>query len=539
MPEVPEVPEPRLTGRPRRWPPALSRLPAWTRLQRPPRLPAWTRPQRPPGTARVTAAAAVLGLLVAGTAAALAGPFDSSGQRVAEARRAGAAASGAGAAPAPGAPRGEDSPRLTSAGLPAPAPSAAAVLTTLGSATRVPARGSLSRRLDPLLDKPALGERPVASVVDVASGTVLYDAHAGTARTPASVTKLATAVAALDTLGADHRIETRVVGAEDGGSGGDGKGARKGRLTLVGGGDPTLTARARPDGFASLRELAARTARALKKDGAARSYIVDYDVSLYSGPRLHPIGPNENIAPVTPLMADEGRLDDSRSGPAARSTRPDKDAAERFRDLLRERGVKVGDEVGQHRAPTGARTLASVSSAPLSALVERMLTYSDNDIAEGLARQTALAAHEPASFDGGGKATRARLGKLGLPLDGARFADGSGLDRADRLSPALLTGLLAHAGDKDRPALRPVLSGLPVAGFTGTLATRYNEHTNAAGTGMVRAKTGTLTGVNTLAGTVVTRSGRLLAFAYMTQDAPSPLEAQAALDRMAAALTDT
>lgn len=492
--------------------------------------------------------AAVLGLLVASGTAALAGPFDSSGQRVAEARRAEAAAtSGAGAAP--GAPRDEDSTRLTSAGLPAPAPSAAAVLAALGS-SRVPAKNSLPRRLDPLLDKPALGERPTASVVDVASGTVLYDAHADTARTPASVTKLATAVAALDSLGADHRIETKVVGAKDGEDDGKGKGeddgkakgddkGDAGRLTLVGGGDPTLTARARPDGFASLRDLAARTARALKKDdGGARSYTVAYDVSLYSGPRLHPIGPNENIAPVTPLMADEGRLDDSRSGPASRSTRPDEDAAERFRDLLHDQGVKVAGKVEEHRAPAGAETVAAVSSAPLSALVERMLTYSDNDIAEGLARQTALAAHEPVSFDGGGRATEARLDKLGLPLDGARFADGSGLDRADRLTPALLTGLLAHAGDKDRPALRPVLSGLPVAGFTGTLATRYNEHTNASGTGMVRAKTGTLTGVNTLAGTVVTRSGRLLAFAFMTQDAPNPLEAQAALDRMAAALTD-
>ncbi|MEV0846564.1 D-alanyl-D-alanine carboxypeptidase/D-alanyl-D-alanine-endopeptidase [Streptomyces sp. NPDC049954] len=492
--------------------------------------------------------AAVLGLLVASGTAALAGPFDSSGQRVAEARRAeAAAASGTGAAPAPGAPgapRGEDSPRLTTAGLPAPAPSAAAVLATLASG-RAPAKNSLPRRLDPLLDKPALGERPTASVVDVASGTVLYDAHADTARTPASVTKLATAVAALDSLGADHRIETKVVGAkddEDGKDDDEGQGDGKGkddeeRLTLVGGGDPTLTARAHADGFASLRDLAARTARALK-DGGARSYTVAYDVSLYSGPRLHPIGPNENIAPVTPLMADEGRLDDSRSGPAARSTQPDKDAAERFRDLLRDQGVKVADKVEEHRADTGGQTVAAVSSAPLSALVERMLTYSDNDIAEGLARQTALAAHEPVSFDGGGKATKARLDRLGLPLDGARFADGSGLDRADRLTPALLTGLLAHAGDKDRPALRPVLSGLPVAGFTGTLATRYNEHTNASGTGMVRAKTGTLTGVNTLAGTVVTRSGRLLAFAFMTQDAPNPLDAQAALDRMAAALTD-
>ncbi|GAA2927749.1 hypothetical protein GCM10020221_24610 [Streptomyces thioluteus] len=229
-------------------------------------------------------------------------------------------------------------------------------------------------------------------------------------------------------------------------------------------------------------------------------------------------------------MIDEGRLDDSDHGPAARSADPAGDAARKFADLLGERGVRVDGPVEEGRAPASARRIAAVSSAPLAELVERALTNSDNDIAEALARQTALADGQPASFDGAGRAVTARLEKLGLPTGGLRIADGSGLDRSDRVSADLLARLLARASDARAPELRPVLTGLPVAGFSGTLRERYQE---ADGRGLVRAKTGTLTGVNTLAGTVVAADGRLLAFAFMADGTSDPEGAQRALDRLA------
>jgi D-alanyl-D-alanine carboxypeptidase/D-alanyl-D-alanine-endopeptidase (penicillin-binding protein 4) len=165
-----------------------------------------------------------------------------------------------------------------------------------------------------------------------------------------------------------------------------------------------------------------------------------------------------------------------------------------------------------------------------------MLTSSDNDIAEALARQTALATGRPASFDGAAGAVRKQLERLDLPLSGARFADGSGLDRTDRVSAVLLAQLLVRAADPDHPELRSLLTGLPIAGFSGTLRSRYAD--SPAGSGMVRAKTGTLTGVHTLAGTVVDADGRLLAFAFMTNDTPGGPAAQAALDRLASALAN-
>jgi D-alanyl-D-alanine carboxypeptidase/D-alanyl-D-alanine-endopeptidase (penicillin-binding protein 4) len=81
-----------------------------------------------------------------------------------------------------------------------------------------------------------------------------------------------------------------------------------------------------------------------------------------------------------------------------------------------------------------------------------------------------------------------------------------------------------------------MLAGLPVAAWSGTLVDRYARGTARAGAGVVRAKTGTLTGVATLAGTVHDRGGRLLAFAFMSRSTASTADAEAALDRLAARL---
>ncbi|MFC8201395.1 D-alanyl-D-alanine carboxypeptidase/D-alanyl-D-alanine-endopeptidase [Streptomyces sp. NPDC057298] len=473
---------------------------------------------RRPSTVQFTTGAATLGLVVAATVVTAAGPWDSTGQRTAE-RDWAASRERAG-----GADHGHVSG--TSGKAPAPAPSARSVLAGLGGATGAapsPTRKALADVLDPLLADASLGSDRSAAVVDLATGKRLYGKGADDALTPASTTKIATAVAALTAAGADHRIATRTV-LEPG----------KGKVVLVGGGDPTLTARKDADGNASLRTLADDTARALKAR-KTDEVTLSYDTSLYEGPVVHPIGAdNDNLAPVTALMVDEGRLDDSTSGTADRSDDPAAEAAKKFADLLSDRGIKTAPP-GPAEASDRAKALATVKSPPLSALVERMLTSSDNDIAEALARQTALASGEPASFKGGGAATREQLKKLELPLKGVEFADGSGLDRADKLTTGLLTALLAEAADPARPALRPALTGLPVAGFTGTLSKRY---TGQAGTGVVRAKTGTLTGVHALAGTVVDAEGRLLAFAFLTASDP-PTDAattQQGLDRLASTL---
>ncbi|MEU3722962.1 D-alanyl-D-alanine carboxypeptidase/D-alanyl-D-alanine-endopeptidase [Streptomyces sp. NPDC031705] len=467
-------------------------------------------------TWQLIAGSAVAGLALSAVTVAAAGPWDS-GQRKAERDRAASWSGTGGADHAAG-------------GLPRTAPSAPGVLAGLAprTANAAPAGGgTLAGALAPLLADPALGTVRGASVVDTATGQVLYESGAGEAMTPASTVKIATASAALAALGPEHRIRTTVT-----------PGAGPGEIVLVGGGDPSLTAKKKsPAGSGgSLVALAADTAQALKAAGTD-TVTLGYDDSLYTGAVLHPLGRDENIAPVTALTADEGRPDDSTSGPVARTGDPSKDTARAFAALLRDRGIKVGGEPAKAKAPAGAQPLATTLSTPLAGLVERMLTNSDNDIAEALARQTALAAGQPASFEGAEKAVTEKLASLGLDLTGSRFADGSGLNRADRLSTRHLTALLAKAADPRHPELRPVLTGLPVAGFTGTLRARNTATSPAAG--LVRAKTGTLNGVNSLAGTVVDPSGRLLAFAFLASNTPDKAAAEKGLDKLAAAVAAT
>ncbi|MFH8439231.1 D-alanyl-D-alanine carboxypeptidase/D-alanyl-D-alanine-endopeptidase [Streptomyces sp. NPDC018007] len=467
-----------------------------------------TRKRNGSSTWQVIAGSATLGLAVAAGAVLAAGPWDN-GQRKAEwalavtADRTGGAHHGR---PAPDGPR--------------PAPSAPAVLPALGTAAREAPQDPAGLRdaLAPLIGAPGLGNKLAASVIDAATGERLYEHGAATPMTPASTVKIATTVAALSVLGPDHRITTTAALSPDSRT-----------LTLVGGGDPTLSA-------ADLRSMAARAARALREDSRDPVRLA-YDISRYTGPVLHPISPNENIAPVTALMVDEGRLDDTDRGPADRTDDPAGDAARAFARALEKEGVQVAGAPREARAATSARTVATHRSAPLSALAERTLTNSDNDIAEALARQTAIAKGEKASFAGAGRAVTNELKKLQVPVAGARFADGSGLDRAGRVTPALLTALLARAADPERPGLRPALTGLPIAGFSGTLGGRYER--DAAGTGLIRAKTGTLRGVNSLAGTVVDRKGRLLAFAFLASGSTSATEAEPALDALATALAGT
>ncbi|WP_328398123.1 D-alanyl-D-alanine carboxypeptidase/D-alanyl-D-alanine-endopeptidase [Streptomyces sp. NBC_00390] len=460
-------------------------------------------------TWQLTAGAAVVGLALAAGAVAAAGPWDS-GQRKAERQRAAAPARVGEAHHEPAAPR-----------PPAPAPSAPVVLAALGTPRAEPANApasgpaDLSKTLAPLLSDPALGTARTACVIDVATGARLYGKGAETPMTPASTIKIATAVAALTALGPDHRIPTTVVAAPDAEG-----------ITLVGGGDATLER-------AGLARLADRTARALRDRGITKVRLA-YDTSLYQGPALHPIGRNGNLAPISALMVDQGRRAPKSTGSATRSTDPARDAARLFTELLAGKGVRASAHPAPGRPAKNAVPLAQVLSGPLSAMVERMLTTSDNDIAESLARQTAVATGRPAHAVGAGRAVAAQLRRLELPVEGARFADGSGLDRNDKVSGALLTALLATAADPDHPELRPVLTGLPVAGFSGTLEERYAN--GSAGTGLVRAKTGTLSGVDTLAGTVVTADGRLLAFAFLAGGTESRDTARPALDRLAAAL---
>ncbi|MBI2245207.1 MAG: D-alanyl-D-alanine carboxypeptidase/D-alanyl-D-alanine-endopeptidase, partial [Nocardioides sp.] len=162
---------------------------------------------------------------------------------------------------------------------------------------------------------------------------------------------------------------------------------------------------------------------------------------------------------------------------------------------------------------------------------------SDNEAAEVLARHVGLASSGDGSFAGGARAVLQVLDGLGVPTQGATTYDGSGLSREDRLDPDTLTAVLGLAASPEQPDLRTVLTGLPVAGFTGSLAERFAD-LDDVGRGLVRAKTGTLSGVSGLAGIVTDREGRPMVFALLADriDLVDTLDARAALDGATGAL---
>ncbi|MBV2152548.1 D-alanyl-D-alanine carboxypeptidase/D-alanyl-D-alanine-endopeptidase [Kitasatospora sp. SUK 42] len=431
---------------------------------------------------------------------------------------------------------GSDSPTTR------PAPDTGAVLAGAenGPEAAAPTAQGLQQALTAALADKSLGTVTIA-VADAADGRLLYGSGENTPATPASTTKLATAVAALSVLPADTRLTTRVV-----------RGADPGTITLVGGGDPTLTALPADQvqiggqpadadtAPASLEALARQTAEALKAAGTT-TVRLDYDLSLYAGNPQHHNHDAANIALVVPLMVDEARSDPrSREDAPARVADPAGAAADAFAALLAAQGVTVEGKAKSAAGPAAAEApvLGRVDSPTVARLVERLLTTSDNQLAEAIARQVALAAHQPASFEGAAAAVTQELTRLGVPMTGVVLNDGSGLHPGNAIPPAVLVRLLALAASDQHPALRPVLTGLPVAGFTGTLNKRYGTGSGAAdAAGLIRAKTGTLSGVNTLAGTVVDADGRLLAFAVMTRTTAPADTARAAMDRIAARLT--
>ncbi|MCO1655224.1 D-alanyl-D-alanine carboxypeptidase/D-alanyl-D-alanine endopeptidase [Pseudonocardia humida] len=428
---------------------------------------------------------------------------------------------------APGLVPGLGTPRPPAVpALPVPTP----VLGPLAADAPTPSGSGLAARLDGPAD--AVPGRFGGVVVDPATGQTLWERDPESQLVPGSTGKLLTAAAALLTLNPTDTLATRVVLGPD-----------PGTVVLIGGGDPTLTAL--PPGEATvypdpsrLTELADQVEKAMT--APVRRVLVD--TSLYSGPTLAegwlPADiPAGYVAPIEPLMLDGGRIDPAlQDGP--RITDPALAAGRALAGLL---GADP-DDVDTTTAAPGAQRLGSVTSASMSELVEHTLRTSDNVLAEVLARQVALSRKSGSTFTDGGAAVLAALGQAGFDPAGTVLVDGSGLSTANRVTPRLLGSVLAAAaapatGNGDVEFLRPVLTGLPVAGGFGTLDDRFTPGgPAAAGRGVVRAKTGTLTGVSSLAGVVTDSDGRLLVFALMSNgDSASVVRPK--LDAIAAALS--
>jgi D-alanyl-D-alanine carboxypeptidase/D-alanyl-D-alanine-endopeptidase (penicillin-binding protein 4) len=407
-----------------------------------------------------------------------------------------------------------------------PAPDEAPLDTTLALD---PAR--VEKALAAGITDPDLGRHVVAAVADLSGGGRPWTSGDGLFL-PASTTKVLTLGAALDVLGPEHRFTTRVV-----------RGTTPREVVLVGGGDPYLASLpATPEEAATVypprvdvTSLAFTTAQALGGRGRVK---VRFDDSLFTGPTDNPAWRRDYVAddivsPITALMVDGGRVGDD----GDRAADPSLAAAQEFAAALVDAGLRVVGDPQRVVVQGGAEELATADSAPLADIAERILDVSDNEGAEVIAHQVGLATSGVGSFESGAAGVTATLQGLGVDVSAVELYDGSGLSRRNRIGTSTLIGLLQRAAGPEGVRMRSLISGLPVAGFTGSLTYRFAEGP-AQARGLVRAKTGTLSGVHALAGLAVGRDGAPMVFVLAADKAgeDDKLEAQEALDQLAAAL---
>ncbi|MFZ0225653.1 MAG: D-alanyl-D-alanine carboxypeptidase/D-alanyl-D-alanine-endopeptidase [Mycobacterium sp.] len=409
---------------------------------------------------------------------------------------------------------------------PPPAVTAKSSIVPVAAAAPMPTASGLAATLAAAVADPNLG-RLGGRVTDAVSGKELWSQLDDVPLQPASTNKTLTSAAALLALDREARVTTRVVAAN-----------LPGTVVLVGGGDPTLSGAAPGQdtwyhGAARLSDLADQVRRS-----GVTATAVQVDTSLFSGPTMAPgwdpadIGGGD-IAPIESVMLDAGRIQPA-TDESRRSVTPALDAGRALASALGVDPQQV--TVTSHPAPAGARQLAAVQSAPLIDRLNEMMSVSDNVMAECIAREVAASMQRPLSFAGAVDAVTNRLNTAHVDTGNATLQDSSGLSVDDRLTAKILDAVVQAAAGPDEPTLRPLLDLLPIAGGSGTLSDRFLDATfHAAGpAGWLRAKTGSLTAINALAGVVTDRSGRVLTFALISNDAGPT--GRTAIDTLATAL---
>ncbi|UQX10630.1 D-alanyl-D-alanine carboxypeptidase/D-alanyl-D-alanine endopeptidase [Candidatus Mycobacterium methanotrophicum] len=408
---------------------------------------------------------------------------------------------------------------------PPPAVTAKPGIVPVSETAPVPTRPALAATLAAVVFNPDLGKFG-GRVTDAMTGEELWRQSDDVALQPASTNKTLTTAAALLALDREARVTTRVVAAD-----------QPGAIVLVGGGDPTLSAA--PPGWDTWYHGAARIsdlADQIRRSGVSATRV-EVDTSLFSGPSMAPgWDPADieggDIAPIESVMLDAGRIQPA-TDQSRRSVTPALDAGRALATALGVDPQQVS--IASRPASSGARQLAAVRSAPLIERLNEMMSVSDNVMAECIAREVAASMHRPLSFAGAVDAVTNRLNAAHIDTRGADLQDSSGLSVDDRLTAETLDAVVQAAAGPDQPALRSLLDLLPIAGGSGTLSDRFLDTVATTGpAGWLRAKTGSLTATNALAGVVTDRSGRVLTFALISNGAGPT--GRTAIDAVAATL---
>lgn len=331
------------------------------------------------------------------------------------------------------------------------------------------------------------------SVVDP-SGALIGDVNGSVPRVPASNQKLITTAFALDRLGPDFRLKTKLLRRPDG------------TMEITGQGDPDLgLAGVQRFAMAALGQGGARSA----PDGQVQLLLREEPQQRWWPRDWHPADRVEAYgAPITRLALTSNALGSAIRNPAAR-----------FQTLLQREIERQGGKVRMGVTRPGATgtepdavVLHEESSAPMHALLSLANTESHNFTAEVLLREGAD------QWDLGQASVAAMqwMRAQNLPIAGLRVADGSGLSRGNRVTSRTLAALLLRMNQ--HPLSAYYKSSMAIAGQRGTLR---NYFRGSSLEGRFHGKTGTLTGVRSVSGILQTKDG-LRFVSMISNGAPAP-----------------
>lgn len=354
-----------------------------------------------------------------------------------------------------------------------------------GASVAAVAQDSLRIKLDSLLQHPLFTTTQVGLMVyDLTADSVLYQYQAKQLLRPASTMKLLTAITALDRLGGNYQYQTRI-----GYTGTLQNGKLQGDVYCVGGFDPMITVEDVRAIAQQLHRNGVDTLQGRIFADHSMKEALDYGEGWCwddDNPRLRALTVGRKGDFVNHLIEE----------------------------MSADSIVLIDTNIGEGSCPENAVLLATCSHSIDQAL-ERMMKKSDNFYAEAMFYQIAasVAGKRWAKASDARNGVRQLLRRAGVADGTYKIADGSGLSLYNYVTAELEVLLLRYAW-RNEQIYRHLRPSLPVAGVDGTLEKRMRK---TAAAGRVRAKTGTLTGISSLAGYAEAANGHELAFCIINQ----------------------
>lgn len=396
--------------------------------------------------------------------------------------------------------------------------------------------GALQQAIGNWKNSPGLRQDATLVIMDASDGEVLYEENSHKLQTPASVTKLFTAVTVASLLDPDSQIITRVMLAE-------------GTVYLVGAGDPQFGA-ATGDGPVNLEQLAEQAAITLK-DFGLKSVKIAIDDSIFEPLQvpedwLPGYLASSEAHPVTALNLDDPKA------PRQAPKDPSLVTGEKFANFLRASGIRVTSRAERKSTPNFATEIAQMKSKSVAQLIEDTLYTSNNQDTEILARLAAKVAQDETDTRSTMNLIRTVNSSWGIDSEELALSDASGLSRTNAISAFVAADLsrlillenepidlpliknnisVTNPPGTFKPDLWPVMTGLPPARSLGTMYKRLSDSKDVA-KGVTRAKTGTLNQVIGLSGTIKTKDGGMVTFAVMANQANSRTSTRNSVDEL-------